>query len=199
MTAGFPDKFCLPSLKAESCYEANFVVTGNITGCRYDHLRCPQLRQKSWLYGNSRFSVLYTIDSISLHPEPIQGVFKLREKPSMAFVHMSVHFIMNELSPNVPIYGSTYLHAKMCNAVDSRYIAAQQYDMELHASLCDGVSFVSSWEKYDSDGWYCAVLNRVTTRVNYITVWTSTGRNCVYYRLARWGRVSVFIELPSIW
>ena len=39
------------SLKMESCHNANFAITGSITGCHNDNLQCQQWRQ-SWHHDN---------------------------------------------------------------------------------------------------------------------------------------------------
>ena len=50
-------RFPCHSLKTESCYDANFLVTGGNAGCRYDNLQCHQWQQ-CWHNGNSQFSLL---------------------------------------------------------------------------------------------------------------------------------------------
>ena len=40
-----------PTMKTESCHDANFVITGDTAGCHNDNLRCHQWRHHSWHHG----------------------------------------------------------------------------------------------------------------------------------------------------
>ena len=52
-------------LKTESCHDANFFVTGGVTGWRYDSLWCCQWWQ-NWHHNNTRFSKRNTSDCFEL-------------------------------------------------------------------------------------------------------------------------------------
>ena len=97
------------SLKAESCPDANFIIIGDTTGCRYDNLRCHQWR-KSWHYDDSQFSIDNLPSLISCRLPAIRGSMKCKyEFQSSSFFQRRVDIVSDRLFPKrnnnrIPIY-----------------------------------------------------------------------------------------------
>ena len=73
-------------LKTESCNNANFVVTGDTGGCRYDNLRCHYWRQ-IWHYDNSWFPMKESVVCLIRHPQTYIFSQKEMSSPRLTYRH----------------------------------------------------------------------------------------------------------------
>ena len=83
----WPIKAWINSLETYICYDANFVVTGDTGGCRYDNPRCYQRRQ-SMLSG---FNVIHQMETFSAllaicaGNSPVPGEFPAQRPVTRSF------------------------------------------------------------------------------------------------------------------
>ena len=98
------------SLKTQSWHDANFVVTGDTTGCHYDNLWCHQRRQ-SWHYDN----FVFTCSSHWLRLEWVRSNTLLNRRRRINTLHIYVRETVLPASLNA--VGKMKCMPLFCNAL----------------------------------------------------------------------------------